>query len=107
MKKIMTVSVISVLTIFWTIAYDNGITFNKDETINDRKRLVEVETNLIIEIEQYRKTIKEDIEKYNSLNKRKKCIEDKNQSYSQGKTFEEVSKFVCNDDYKKAKVVFQ
>jgi len=113
MKNLFILSVLVLTIICWSLEtkafWENVFSDNteKEQTINDRKRLVELEVNTMIEVIDTRIILENNVKTFNELSKRKKCIEDKNKSYSQGKTFEEVSKFVCNDDYKKAKVVFQ
>lgn len=90
---------------FWKNIFSNET--EKHQTIEDRKRLVELEIQLMSELDSLQLRINSDVEEFNKLSKRKKCVEDKNIAYSKWKPFSEVSNFKCLKDFKMANVVFQ
>ena len=74
--------------------------------VDDRYRLIKLDSDLIMEIKDTEQVINQEVDRINEMRKRKRCIEKKQRLYSDGNGFDVVSKFVCDDNYKKLQVVF-
>lgn len=72
----------------------------KNQAIEDRKRLVELEMELITELARMEKEITGAVDYYNHLRNRKSCVEYKNRLYSEGQGYDMVSNVECGKPYK-------
>ena len=68
---------------------------------------MQLDQSLFLSIKDTELIIKQEVDKINEMRKRKACVRQKQTLYSDGNGFEEVSKFVCDDNYKKLQVVFK
>lgn len=74
--------------------------------VDDRVRLVRLDTDLTMELLDGEPYLQLEADRLNLLRKRKHCVQIKQEMYSNGASLEEVSAFVCPDDYQKIEINF-